>query len=99
MKPGLYRSILKQLKEAEYSRKKETIESIGLFQCLTNRQKFSLTHLIKEANFKAGEVIFEAGDVSNGIYIVSEGAVEITLPNKEPLLLTELEVFGESALK
>ena len=59
MKPGLYRSILKQLKEVEYTRKKETVERIGLFQCLTNRQKYSLAQHIKEGSFKSGEIIFE----------------------------------------
>jgi hypothetical protein len=47
MKPGLYRSILKQLKEVEYTRKKEIVEKIGLFQCLTNKQKYSLAQHIK----------------------------------------------------
>ena len=75
MKPGLYRSILKQLKEAEYAKKKETIERIGLFQCLTNKQKYTLANHIKYSNFKDGEVIFEANDLANGIYIVSEGLV------------------------
>ena len=49
--------------------------------------------------FKANEVIFETGDVSNGIYIVSEGLVEVQIEEKPPLLLKNLEVFGESALK
>ena len=99
MKPGLYRNILKQLKEAEYAKKKETIERIGLFQCLTNKQKYTLANHIKDSTFKDGEVIFEANDLANGIYIVSEGLVEINIPGKDALFLKELEVFGESALK
>ena len=47
MKPCLYRSILKQLKEVEYTKKKNIIEGIGLFNCLTNKQKYSLSNLIK----------------------------------------------------
>ena len=71
MKPSLYRNILKQLKEAEYNKKKGIVEKIGLFQCLTNKQKYSLANLIKSAAFKKGEVIFDTGDLSIGIYIVS----------------------------
>lgn len=58
MKPSLYKSILRHLKEAEYTRNKEIIEKIGLFQCLTNKQKYALSNSIKEANFRAGELIF-----------------------------------------
>jgi cGMP-dependent protein kinase len=61
MKPALYRSLLQQLKTAEYSRNKSTIEAISLFQCLTNKQKFSLANSIKIANFKEGDIIFNAG--------------------------------------
>ena len=87
MKPGLYKSILKQLKEIEYTRKKEIVEKIGLFHCLTNKQKYSLAQHIKEASYRSGEVIFEEGDVSNGIYIVPEGLVEVSLSGKPALLL------------
>ena len=99
MKPGLYRTILKQLKVAEYNKKKGIIERIGLFQCLTNKQKYSLANLIKSADFKNGQTIFDTGDLSIGIYIVSDGLVEITMDNKQPLMLKDLDVFGESALK
>ncbi len=58
MKPGLYKSILKHLKEIEYTRNKDLIEKIGLFHCLTNKQKYTLSNSIKEASFKAGEIIF-----------------------------------------
>lgn len=75
MKPGLYKSILKRLKEAEYTRNKEIIEKISLFNCLTNKQKYTLSNSIKEASFRAGEVIFEAGDLSNGLYLISQGLV------------------------
>ena len=47
MKPSLYRNILKQLKEAEYNKKKGIVEKIGLFQCLTNKQKYTLANNIK----------------------------------------------------
>jgi len=37
--------------------------------------------------FKEGEIIFEAGEVSQGIYIISEGLVEVNLPDRAPLIL------------
>lgn len=87
MKPALYRSILQQLKTAEYSRNKSIIEKISLFQCLTNKQKFSLANAIKIVNFKEGDIIFKAGEVAQGIYIVSEGLVEINLSGQKALVL------------
>jgi len=37
--------------------------------------------------------------VSTGLYLVSEGAVEIRIKGKEAITVGELEMFGESALK
>jgi CRP-like cAMP-binding protein len=54
---------------------------------LTNKQKFALSNSIKEVKFKEGEIIFEAGEVSQGIYIISEGQVELTLAGRPTLLL------------
>jgi signal-transduction protein with cAMP-binding, CBS, and nucleotidyltransferase domain len=99
MKPALYRSILQQLKTAEYSRNKTIVEKISLFQCLTNKQKFSFANSIKIAAFKKGDIIFKAGDVSHGLFIISEGFVEISLPGKQPITVGATEMFGESALK
>lgn len=94
MKPALYRNIIQQLKTAEYSRNKEVIERISLFNCLTNKQKYGLANGIKTAFYHAGEIIFEAGEVSQGLYIISEGLVEISLKDKDPVRLGELEMFG-----
>lgn len=58
MKPAIYRIVLQQLKNQEYSRNKEIIDKISLFSCLTNKQKYNLANLIKMATFKKNEVIF-----------------------------------------
>ena len=99
MKPVVYRRVLQQMRESDYSRNKEVVERIGLFQCLTNKQKYNLANSIKLARYRANDVIFHIGDVSSGIYIVSEGLVELRIRGKEPLRVSELEMFGESALR
>ena len=71
MKPALYRSILQQLKTAEYSRNKDIVDRISLFQCLTNKQKYSLANSIKIAAYKKGDIIFKANDPSSGLFIFS----------------------------
>ena len=52
MKPAIYRIVLQQLKNQEYSRNKEIIDKISLFSCLTNKQKYNLANLIKMAAYK-----------------------------------------------
>lgn len=61
MKPILYRDILKQLKNVEYSHNIRIIYKISLFQSLTNKQKFNLVNSIKIQKFKEDDVIFETG--------------------------------------
>jgi CRP-like cAMP-binding protein len=57
----------------------EAVQRIPLFQLLSNKQKFNLANLMKKINFKEDDIIFEKGEVSQGLYIVSEGVVEINI--------------------
>lgn len=77
MKPVLYKATLQKMKTDEYSRNKEIIEKISLFQCLTNKQKFALANTIKNLYYKAGDIIFKEGDLSQGLFIIAEGQVSI----------------------
>ena len=82
MKPMIYRQILQQMREKDYSRNKEVVERISLFQCLTNKQKYNLANSIKLARYRTNDTIFHLGDVSTGIYIISEGVVELRINGK-----------------
>ena len=53
----------------------------------------------KNINWKPYEVIYSAGDESNGVYLIKEGIVELYTP--EGLKLNEIsesEIFGESSI-
>lgn len=49
-------------------------------------------------NFKAGEVIFQVGDLAEELFIVKSGKVEICLGNRLLETVPELSIFGEMAL-
>jgi CRP/FNR family transcriptional regulator, cyclic AMP receptor protein len=48
--------------------------------------------------FRAGEVIFRAGDAAQELFIVQSGEVEIRLGNRVLETLTQYGIFGEMAL-
>jgi CRP-like cAMP-binding protein len=48
--------------------------------------------------YKAGEVIFRAGDPAEEMYVVKSGSVDIRLGNRLLASLPELSIFGEMAL-
>ena len=49
-------------------------------------------------NFKAGDVIFSAGDAAEELLVVKSGTVEIRLGNRLLDTLNECSIFGEMAL-
>lgn len=71
MRPALYQKSLQKMKMEEYIKHKEMIEKVSLFQCLTNKQKFSLANAIKDVSYGDGEIIFNVGDVATGLFIIS----------------------------
>lgn len=48
--------------------------------------------------FKSGETIFREGDAADCLFVVKEGAVDITLGNRLLKPLGAGEIFGEMAL-
>lgn len=58
-----------------------------------------LDRVAEEARaIKAGEVIFNVGDVANEFYVVRSGQVAVRLGNRTLDLLGDGEIFGEMAL-
>ena len=49
-------------------------------------------------NFKAGDIIFKAGDIGHEFFVVKSGKVAVRLGNRTLETLAEGEVFGEMAL-
>lgn len=77
------------------------LESISLFRGLTRRELNIIEMMLHERYYLAGEVIFDAGEEGQGIYIVLQGRVGIFNPDASPHALGEHEAgsfFGELAL-
>ena len=75
------------------------IESVPLFANLPQAQLEPLRKDAVRQLFKAGEVVFNHGDLAEHLYIVEEGVIDIVLPAKgEEIILASLEAgsfFGE----
>lgn len=77
--------------------------AVLLFAYVIYRDIRARTDSVKERRFKAGELIFEQGDVGDRVYVVTEGEVEIfrTGPNEAEVAIARLgkgQYFGEMAL-
>lgn len=48
--------------------------------------------------FKEGEIIFKEGDPGNCMYIIKEGAVEVTVAGKKFIVAKSGDLLGEMAL-
>lgn len=77
------------------------LESISLFRGLTRRELNIIEMMLHERYYLAGEVIFDAGEEGQGIYIVLQGRVGVFNPDASAHALGEHEAgsfFGELAL-
>ncbi len=53
---------------------------------------------IEYKQFKAGELIFKEGDPGNCMYIIKEGAVEVTVAGEKFVVAKSGDLLGEMAL-
>lgn len=65
-----------------------------MFSSLTNKQKYTLASTIKVMVFQQDEIIFEAGDDAQAMYIILEGSIKIEIEGKNDILLNSGEIFG-----
>jgi len=54
------------------------LSEVPFFQLLDDNERAALAQVLEEAHFKAGESIFLAGDLGDKLYIVVNGAVELS---------------------
>jgi len=81
----------------------DLLRSIPMFEGLDDQDIEELASALEERRLGAGEVLFEAGDGGDTMYIVAEGAVNIHLPGDPATRvsladLTMGKYFGEVAL-
>jgi uncharacterized membrane protein len=80
-------------------RREELLANIPLFESLTPEDLLSLARRLENAEFGEGEVIFRQGDEGSSLFIIEDGAVEISYGDgKAKVLLAHLfpgQYFGE----
>ena len=81
----------------------ESLSRVPLFKRLTPAELEKLAEEVDQADFKAGEVIFNERDKGDALYVVETGSVRIWVMDEDvkPVTLTELkpgEFFGELAV-
>lgn len=79
------------------------LSEVPFFKLLDGDERAALASLLTDADFAAGQAIFETGDPGDRMYVVGSGAVEISTTDKlgQRILLTMArpgDMFGELSL-
>jgi hypothetical protein len=77
------------------------LQAVALFATLNLRELRLVESLLHEREYLAGEVVFDAGEEGQAIYIIFSGKVVISKPGEAHELVAELgpgTFFGEMAL-
>lgn len=96
-------SALKTIKrwfvDPQFSRKKQFLRSLDIFKDLRDRELGYLVQSLHSRTYREGEVVFVAGDIGRALFILEDGAVELTREDGGSLYtLKPGEFFGEMAL-
>ncbi len=82
--------------------REELLANIALFESLTHDDLAALGRRVEEARYAPGEVIFEQGDEGSALFVIEDGAVEISYGEGRPrVVLATLftgQYFGELSL-
>ncbi len=83
--------------------KPELLQAVSLFEGLSESDLRELAEQVVERPFRAGDVIFDQGDIGTAMYVVASGHVNIHLPGEHSrrISLKDIakgEFFGELSL-
>ena len=80
----------------------ELLKTIPLFESLENDDLTALEVRLRESKVEAGDTVFAQGDTGDAMYLIEDGAVDITTgTGKQTVVLASLfkqQYFGELAL-
>jgi CRP/FNR family cyclic AMP-dependent transcriptional regulator len=81
----------------------DTLRAVPLFESLDNQAADAVSSLLTMADCDAGQILFQAGDAGDSMYLIEDGKVQISMRSSdgEELILAVLgqgDFFGEMAL-
>jgi cGMP-dependent protein kinase len=94
----VFRKAVESISKAKIMENKLFVESVPLFQVLTQDQKNALLDVLVLQEFQDGERIVHEGDPGGMMFIVKNGAVSCFCKSKEVRKLLPGDYFGEQAL-
>ncbi|VEV55926.1 cGMP-dependent protein kinase, putative [Plasmodium vinckei vinckei] len=93
-----FRATLKQLSNRNFNENRSFIDSVSVFDMLTEAQKNMITNACVIQNFKPGETIVKQGDYGDVLYILKDGKATVYINDEEIRVLEKGSYFGERAL-
>jgi CRP-like cAMP-binding protein len=86
--------------DPQFSRKKQFLRSLEIFNDLRDHQLGYLVQCLHSRTYREGEVVFVEGDIGRALFILEDGAIELTRAGgRAPLYaLKPGDFFGEMAL-
>jgi CRP/FNR family cyclic AMP-dependent transcriptional regulator len=90
--------------DADAATARAALRACRLFEGLDEPTLDHLIAALRTRRFRRGEVVFHAGDPGDSLFVVTRGAIKITVPpddGSEPAILTTIDpggFFGELAL-
>src|SRR5689334_2502223 len=80
-----------------------TLQASKPFRMLSPGEQNALRHIAQERRYAAGQVVFKEGDNGDGVFLVRDGLVEISVsitPNERKVFaqVNPGELFGEMAV-
>ncbi len=73
------------------------LKSVNIFSETPEEDLVEVASIVEEMEVKAGETIFEKGDIGASMYIIVKGRMRVHDGDKEIATLEERTVFGELA--
>ncbi|OMJ92780.1 hypothetical protein SteCoe_4414 [Stentor coeruleus] len=93
-----FRTAVETVNAQNYTENRQFIESVPLFQILTNSQKDALVGSLSTLKFRANEKVVCEGDPGDLFYLIKDGTVSCTQRGKELRQMFKGDFFGEQAL-
>eukprot|EP00918_Siedleckia_nematoides_P041252 GHVU01089583.1.p1 GENE.GHVU01089583.1~~GHVU01089583.1.p1 ORF type:complete len:894 (+),score=151.92 GHVU01089583.1:192-2873(+) len=93
-----FRETLKNLSSRNYVENRSFLNSVKIFEMLTDNQKDNITNSLVVEKIARATAIVREGERGDVLYIVKEGEAVVTIQGKEVRTLSKGDYFGERSL-